>query len=49
MSAEEIKALVRRHADAFSAGNDEEAISVFASNVLYHNPAPPQEEIRGLV
>jgi steroid delta-isomerase-like uncharacterized protein len=38
MFAEEIKALVQQHVNAFSAGNDEEAISVFAPDVIYHNP-----------
>src|ERR1051326_876968 len=44
MSAEEIKAVVQRHVNAFSAGYDEEAISVFAPDVIYHNPPT---EIRG--
>src|SRR5512133_4400871 len=44
MFAEEIKALVHRHVNAFSAGDDDEATSVFASDVIYHNPP---DEIRG--
>ncbi len=44
MFAEEIKGIVHRHVNAFSAGNDEEATSVFASDVIYHSPS---DEIRG--